>query len=65
MSELSGRIPSFENDDIVVEDKESHNRRRAGPPTPEHKFCDVYVDITKSFYLAQSRGATTVRTYLM
>jgi hypothetical protein len=38
----------------------SSNRRRAGPTTPQHKFCDVYLDIAMSYYTQWGVGTTTV-----
>jgi hypothetical protein len=38
----------------------SAQHRRSAPASPDHVFCDVYVDATSSFYTRWGTGATQV-----
>ncbi len=39
--------------------------RREAPLSPAHIFCDVYLDVTSSFYNAWGVGTTTVRACMV
>ncbi len=50
-----------DNEGVRVEDDKAHIKRRSAPIDADHIYCDVYLDVTQSYYRTWALGTTVVR----
>ncbi len=59
LSSFLNTLYTFEGDEMHPPAAEQLSRR-AGPTSPDNKYCDVYLDASKSYYTRYGVGATLV-----
>ena len=64
MTSFLDNLHTYLGDELIPPAADQRSRR-AGPISPDNKYCDVYLDASMSYYGTYGVGATTVSLLLL